>query len=44
MGSCPGLLPHPRSSSVDALMQALQPFEGVMDEQLACLPPDLNDG
>ena len=26
---------------VDALMQALQPFEAVMDELLACLPPDL---
>jgi hypothetical protein len=26
---------------VDALMQALQPFEGVIDELLACLPPDL---
>jgi hypothetical protein len=26
---------------VDALMQALQPFEGMVDELLACLPPDL---
>jgi hypothetical protein len=26
---------------VDALMQALQPFEGVFDELIACLPPDL---
>jgi hypothetical protein len=26
---------------VDALMQALQPFDGVIDELLACLPPDL---
>jgi hypothetical protein len=26
---------------VDALMQALEPFEGVIDELLACLPPDL---
>ena len=26
---------------VDALMQALQPFEGVIDELMACLPPDL---
>jgi hypothetical protein len=26
---------------VGALMQALQPFEGVIDELLACLPPDL---
>lgn len=26
---------------VDALWEALQPFEGVIDELLACLPPDL---
>jgi hypothetical protein len=26
---------------VDALMHALQPFEGVIDELLACLPPEL---
>jgi hypothetical protein len=26
---------------VNALMQALEPFEGVIDELLACLPPDL---
>ena len=26
---------------VDALMVALQPFKGVIDELLACLPPDL---
>jgi hypothetical protein len=26
---------------VEALMQALQPFEGAIDELLACLPPDL---
>lgn len=28
---------------VDALMKALEPFEGVIDELLACLPPDLAD-
>jgi hypothetical protein len=28
---------------VDALMQALQPFEGVIDELLACLPPDVTE-
>jgi hypothetical protein len=26
---------------VDALMQALEPFGGVIHELLACLPPDL---
>jgi hypothetical protein len=29
---------------VDALVQALQPFEGAIDELLACLPPDLDRG
>jgi len=28
---------------VDALMQALQPFEGMVDELIACLPHDLAD-
>ena len=28
---------------IDALMVALQPFEGVIDELLACLPPDLSE-
>jgi hypothetical protein len=27
----------------DALMQALQPFEGAIDELIACLPHDLAD-
>ena len=26
---------------VDALMEALQPFEGAVDELLACVPPDV---
>jgi hypothetical protein len=28
-------------SPVDALMQALEPFQGMVEELLACLPPDL---
>jgi hypothetical protein len=27
---------------IDALMEALEPFEGVIDELLACLPPDIS--
>jgi hypothetical protein len=26
----------------DALVEALQPFEGAIDELVACLPPDLS--
>jgi hypothetical protein len=28
---------------VDALWQALQPFEGAIDELIACLPPEVRD-
>lgn len=27
---------------VDALLEALQPFEGMVNELIACLPPDLS--
>ena len=28
---------------VEALWEALQPFEGMVEELMACLPPDLHD-